>query len=415
MNSAGSNKNARGLQSCDPTHGGAPVGPAAMPEPAESLAWGSMPPPAAEDEIALDAEDLLDADAALEPGLPNGALPIDPPTFGAAQAEQEELPTGPREFLPVDAPMLELDLPEGESARQSARPPGPERALNEGGSDVPETYAEVVDDTRFWSRLPLAFIAPFTGQGWLLLLVAALAPLAMGAIFAIPVNMPPFGFLLRVPTAIVAAIFFIGLLSETFARNAQAGADNSEGMPRVRLADTSAYTLVGAGTGTLFAAGLLYALPAYLAVTGVLPLWSVAVLTFVLYVSWPMALAAQGLTGEILEIFNAVRILRGMVSAPIAYGAIVAISFALMTTLTIGVSVVAFMAGVAGGLTQPSPWLLALPAGAGFFALTYFHAATGYAMGRLVATHSRLGDVLSRTDSRRLLRSRRPRAGGPFR
>lgn len=377
-----------GAFACDPTYrlpdvhargasSAPPLGPASGP-PSAPPDWGelgeSVRPHSADADPAVDAQTSSEEPETLE--LQDLTLDL-----GAEQALASKVPV---EFDMVAAPDIELDLPTSPAA-QGAMSPAP--AGVGPNTTEPVQRRQVFVEGKFYERLPFAFIAPFLGQGWILLIISALAPACVAMLLSLDV-----GLVARVSFLVPALLFSIGLLTEAFARLAQAGAENDEGLPAPTLGDTQLRTVLGAGIATVFIAALLFVLPAYLFFRQHISVGLFSALAFLPYVYWPMSLTVQGLTGDVVAGLDMPLVFRSMLRAPVKYFVVVVLGFALTLALSIGS---AFVVGALMVSAGPSRILVFGATFIFFGTMTYLHGALGYAMGRLVATEDKLAIALS--------------------
>lgn len=354
-----------GAVACDPTYQASRPPPSAPsvrsgPPPVPPK-WGEL------DESVVANRSLLDGE---------GALPEEAPQIRDLPPEHARGGKVPVEFDMVDAPDIELALPTAPAIPAGTPSSAPSPELPAGAS--------VLVESKFFERLPLAFVAPLLGKAWALLLFSALVPACASLLLSLDVS-----WVLQVIFFVPTLLFSIGLLTEAFSRLAQEGADNDEGVPSPTLGDTQLQTVLGSGIATVFVAAFLFVFPGYLFYRQAIGLTALTALSFLPYIYWPMALTVQGMTGNLVAGFDVPLVFRSMARAPLKYLVVVALGFVLTMALSFGATL------VVGGLMVTAGPSRVLVFGATFVffgTMTYLHGVLGYAMGRLVATEDKLAN-----------------------
>lgn len=240
----------------------------------------------------------------------------------------------------------------------------------------------------FWLQVPAAFLAPFLGQGSLLLLSAGLAGVAvMGALVI------PFFIVYKLVVGLFFALAATGIVYETFDRLAQSATlrDDDEwvGSPISRL--PSMMELCGRGLAVSFVSGLVWVGMA--AAAPVLADWRLFLgLLLVSYLYWPMALTVMSIRGTVFGLLDVFAIVRGIAAAPLEYLVVCVASFAALagtTVAVLGAMGVTAGAGLHAGHGLVGAGLTVFVAAFAYYAgIAYLHGVLGYLMGSLVRAKS---------------------------
>jgi hypothetical protein len=245
------------------------------------------------------------------------------------------------------------------------------------------------DPPSFWARIPVSFVAPFMGRGWLLLAATG----ATGAVGLTVLLLP--GFLLRLIMGLGLTTAAVGMLASVFGQVAQAAlADDGDG--DVEVSDVRVphpVDLMASGALSLIVAILVFGMPYWLATRGVAPPIVFASLA-IPYLYWPMALTVRGISGRVGGVFDVLSIVRGILAAPVGYLVVALISFAGLTGLSLAMAATAALAAVSMSVSDGGSVIAAIftMGGLGFvlFAgLAYVHGVVGYLMGALVAANEK--------------------------
>lgn len=225
-----------------------------------------------------------------------------------------------------------------------------------------EPALDVDFEAGFWPRFLPSLLVPLRGWGvaWILGLTAVLFFTLFSRITCLGFLAMPF-----------FASLYLGGLATFFGQCAQAGLEDD--VPGFELPSRDEIALRGV---VVAIAGAILALLPWGAAHHGAPLPLVLFLGLLPYLYWPMAIAAVGLTGRLLAVFDVVVVGRGIWAGGLPYLAIVAFGWL-------------WIAG-AGLLLGLSLTLGALPAllATAFFALSfsYVAGAQGALVGRLVAS-----------------------------
>lgn len=235
----------------------------------------------------------------------------------------------------------------------------------------------------FWLQAPVAFVAPFLGRGWVLLL----ASLGMGAAVGLVAVIP--GFLFKLGILLATQLVAVGVFVETFNRLAQAAMyrDDEQWLPEPHSELPSLSVLFFRGLIMSLLLALLGAVPLIvLFQTESLGLTFLAELAIFLY--WPMALTVQSVSGRLLGGIDVVSVFRAVMIAPLEYVASCILTIGAMTLSVLGAGTVigagALAAAASGGSLGVGIAVYFLVMGALYAAVAYLHGVLGYLMGSLI-------------------------------
>lgn len=267
----------------------------------------------------------------------------------------------------------------------SSHPPAP----NTEPRPAPERAAPAREERGgFWAQVPVAFVAPFLGQGALLLLAAGFAGLAVAVALVIP-----FFLIWKLVVATFFALVAVGVVYETFDRLAQSATlrDDDEwvGTPISRLPSMSALCFRGL-VMSVMSAGIGFAVVALIPVLGDVRL--VLGLLLLSYLYWPMALTVMSIRGSVLGLLDVVAIARGVAAAPLEYLTVCVASFVAIAGATFGLLAATGLGaglGVIAGAGLLEVGLLVVGLAFAYYAgMAYLHGVLGYLMGSLVRAKS---------------------------
>lgn len=260
----------------------------------------------------------------------------------------------------------------------SRRPPAPPAPTREAPTDR----------GGFWGQVPVAFVAPFLGQGPLLLLAAGCAGLAVMASLLIP---------FFVVYKLIAGAFFglvaLGVVYETFDRLAQSATLREDGewagTPISRLPSMGA--LCWRGLAVSFVSTLLWV--ALGAVAPLLADWRlIGGLLLLSYLYWPMALTVMSIRGTVFGLLDLPAIVRGVAAAPLEYLTVCVTSFAALAGTTVAILAamgISAGAGMVADLGLLGAGVAVFVAAFAYYAgVAYLHGVLGYLMGSLVRSKS---------------------------
>ncbi|MCC6875553.1 MAG: ribosomal protein L7/L12 [Sandaracinaceae bacterium] len=278
--------------------------------------------------------------------------------------------------------------PGSRSGPPSAPPPRPSpyppSALDRALEDAPSRS--------FWVEVPIAFLAPLLGRGWLAILGCG----AVGSAMLLAINIPG----LIVPVAAFLGLLFVGTgtIAELFTRLAQAAMAREPGrLPEPNVAIPDATTLALRGLVTvlvLLALGTLVVAAAYWLLAAGAPPIVLLPLAFAPYFYWPMGLTVQAVSGRLTGVIDFVAVVRGIAAAPLEYLAVVVASFLLLVGMTLALAGAALGGTLAATALEAPTLVVYVVAFAYLAALAYIHGVLGYLMGALVASKEDRFDFL---------------------
>lgn len=265
-------------------------------------------------------------------------------------------------------------------ARASSAPPSELASSSPPRSQPPSPVEADRAERSFWAEVGWSFLAPVLGRGsWLILGCGA-----MGGGAVVLYHLPLIH--LKLIGALGLGLAGVGLLTEIFARLAQAASSREPGespSPHFDPPDMTSLFLRG-----LFTAIVLALLVGGLAALGGagLPLIGVGALALLAWAFWPMGLAVQCIAGRLTGIFDVFAVVRGVAAAPLEYAAVVAASFVVLGAMSLALGGATLAMVASDGATSILVAVL-LPF-LYFCLLGYLHGVLGYLMGALVAAKS---------------------------
>lgn len=304
---------------------------------------------------------------------------------------------------PTDAPSVQ---PPDPRAAPTGRPgpsrpapsrPGPSRPGPSRPAPSRPAPAGAGPGDSFWLQVPVAFLAPFVGRSWILLVLSGLVGVGLLTLLLVaPI-------LLKLVGGLFLCLVGVGLTAETFGGLARAALmrDDDAWLPNISGNLPTVGDLLVRGILLMVVGFLLSAVPVFiLSKTDSTRAFLIA--QAILLVYWPMALAAASLSGRTWAALDAPWVLRGIFIAPVEYlvvcvlglGSIFLTAYGIMSS-SFGEALLANLSDASAGTISERFAMYATYAFMLYAGFGYYHGFMGYLMGALVRSKSERFDYLT--------------------